>query len=326
MKVIQMGLGPIGQAVVNSGVKRGLEFVGAIDPHPDKAGRDLGELCGTNKLGIKVEKEVDQLCSRYPGAVVIQTTTSSARAAFDQIKPVLQNGCSVVTTCEELALPGVTDPRLEKRINELAKRYNVSVIPAGINPGFLMDALPACLSTVCGRIDRLKVVRVLDARERRVPFQQKVGIGLTTDEFELNKNRYRHMGLVESVHALADTMGWKLDIVEEIIEPLTADQEITGCFTSVKKGDVKGLRQKAFGYINDSIVIEMLMEMYAGAENPRDSVIIKGDNPIESTIKGGVQGDRGTVNVVLNTLPLAAKETGFKLMTDLQGLSYKKLD
>jgi len=47
IKVIHIGLGPIGAGVVRQvAARKGLAIVGAVDIDPDKAGRDLGAVCG----------------------------------------------------------------------------------------------------------------------------------------------------------------------------------------------------------------------------------------------------------------------------------------
>ena len=46
-----------------------------------------------------------------------------------------------------------------------------------------MDALPIALTGVCESVTAIEVDRVQDARIRRLPFQQKIGAGLTREEF-----------------------------------------------------------------------------------------------------------------------------------------------
>jgi 2,4-diaminopentanoate dehydrogenase len=69
-------------------------------------------------------------------------------------------------------------------IHQLAKKYKVAVLGTGVNPGFAMDALPIMLTGVCERVDAIRVDRVQDARIRRLPFQQKIGAGLTREQFQ----------------------------------------------------------------------------------------------------------------------------------------------
>ena len=58
------------------------------------------------------------------------------------------------------------------------------MLGTGVNPGFTMDALAIALSGVCERVDRIEIRRVQDARIRRLPFQQKIGAGLTRRQFQ----------------------------------------------------------------------------------------------------------------------------------------------
>ena len=85
----------------------------------------------------------------------------------------------IVTTTEEAAYPSRANRRLATRIDEAARKAKVAVLGTGVNPGFTMDALPIALTAVCERVDRIEVLRVQDARIRRLPFQQKIGAGLT---------------------------------------------------------------------------------------------------------------------------------------------------
>ncbi|MFQ5811950.1 MAG: dihydrodipicolinate reductase, partial [Anaerolineae bacterium] len=56
IRVVQFGLGPIGQACVKVLLQKpGLELVGGIDIDPQKVGRDIGKICGLNEsLGVVV--------------------------------------------------------------------------------------------------------------------------------------------------------------------------------------------------------------------------------------------------------------------------------
>lgn len=63
IKIVQIGIGPLGQKVVNYASQReGIQIVGAVDLDPEKAGQDLGELCGIKPLGIEVKKPWMRRC------------------------------------------------------------------------------------------------------------------------------------------------------------------------------------------------------------------------------------------------------------------------
>ena len=74
--------------------------------------------------------------------------------------------------------------RYARDVHELAKKAKVAVLGTGVNPGFVMDALPIMLTGVCERVDAIRVDRIQDARIRRLPFQQKIGAGLTREQFQ----------------------------------------------------------------------------------------------------------------------------------------------
>jgi 2,4-diaminopentanoate dehydrogenase len=106
----------------------------------------------------------------------------------------------------------------------MAKRAKVAVLGTGVNPGFLMDALPIMLTGVCERVEPVRVDPIQDARIRRLPFQQKIGAGLTREQFQrkVEEGTVRHVGLAESVSMIADAMGWRLTRITDDIQPRIA--------------------------------------------------------------------------------------------------------
>src|SRR5204862_4880459 len=110
------------------------------------------------------------------------------------------------TTTEEAAYGSRANRSIAKRLDAAARKAKVAVLGTGVNPGFAMDALPIALTAVCERVDRLIVHRVQDARIRRLPFQQKIGAGLTTEQFQrkVDDGSVRHVGLTESIAMIAD--------------------------------------------------------------------------------------------------------------------------
>jgi hypothetical protein len=69
----------------------------------------------------------------------------------------------VVCTCEELCFPWITHPDLASRIDREARRRRVAILGTGVNPGFLMDTLPVCLTAVCQKVEAVRVSRIQNA-------------------------------------------------------------------------------------------------------------------------------------------------------------------
>src|SRR5204863_10149978 len=114
-----------------------------------------------------------------------------------QIERVLKARIPIVTTTEELCYPVRRNAATARKIDAMAKRAKVAVLSTGVNPGFAMDALPIALTAVCERVESMTIHRVQDARTRRLPFQQKIGAGLSREQVdrEVDRGNIRHVGL-----------------------------------------------------------------------------------------------------------------------------------
>ena len=207
----------------------------------------------------------------------------------------------------------------------MAKKVKVAVLGTGVNPGFTMDALPIALTAVCERVDAIHVDRVQDAARRRLPFQQKIGAGLTLAEFQerVEAGTVRHVGLTESIAMIADAMGWRLDRITDEILPKMADTAVSSEFLTVPAGRVRGIIQDGVGFVNGEPAITLHMEAYLGAPESYDAVRVTGSPPIYSRIEGGVHGDVATASITVNSIPavLAAKP-GLHTMRSLRLPSY----
>src|SRR4029434_4503508 len=161
--------------------------------------------------------------------VVMLCTASSIKKVMPQIETILRSKVAIVSTTEELSYPGYTHIRQARQIHEWAKKAKVAVLGTGVNPGFAMDALPIALTAVCERVDRVVVNRIQDARIRRLPFQQKIGAGLTTEQFQtkVDEGSGRHVGLTEAIAMIADALGWTLDRITDDIQPKLASVTVS---------------------------------------------------------------------------------------------------
>ena len=227
------------------------------------------------------------------------------KRVLPQIEAILKLKVPIVSTTEELAYPTKANMRYARAIHALAKKAKVAVLGTGVNPGFVMDALPITLTGVCERVQALRIDRVQDARIRRLPFQQKIGAGLTREQFQrkVDEGSVRHVGLAESVSMIADALGWKLDRITDEIQPRIATETVASDYLAVDAGYVCGIEQDGIGYRDGVPVITLHMEAYLGAPESFDSVEITGSPALKMKIAGGVHGDIATASIVVNSLP-----------------------
>jgi len=322
IRVMHFGLGPVGAAVVKQvAARRGLTSVGAIDIDPSKIGRDLGDVAEVGKrLGVKVSGDAAKALKSAKPHVVILCTSSSIKKVLPQVEAILGARLPIVTTTEELSYPEYTQVRYARKIDALARKARVAVLGTGVNPGFVMDALPIMLTAVCARVDRVSVHRIQDARSRRLPFQQKIGAGLTTEQFErqVADNAVRHVGFTESIAMIGDALGWTLDRITDDIQPKLATVTISSEYLAVDPGYVCGMVQDGVGYRKGEPVIRLHMEAYLGAPESFDTIQIEGTPPLSLRMLGGIHGNVATASIVINAIPkvLAAKP-GLRTMRDL---------
>jgi len=322
LRVVLCGLGPIGAGIARLVLEtEGLQVVGATDIAPDKAGKDLGSVLGLpRRLRVKVEGDPARLLRRTKADVAILSTSSSAKAVKAQVLALVARGMNVVTTCEELSFPAPANAAVFREIDRAARKKKVSVLGTGVNPGFAMDALALMLTAPCARVDRVSVTRVVDAATRRLPLQRKVGAGLNLAQFRraLTEGSVRHVGLVESAHMIAAGLGWKLDKLDETIEPAIAPRDLDTDYLRIPAGAAAGIKQAVRAYRGGELAISLDLQMYVGAESPRDHVLIDGLPPIEMTIAGGVAGDVATAAIMVNAIPrVLAARPGLVTMRDV---------
>jgi len=325
-RLIVIGFGPLGQRVVRYALQRkSVEIAGVVDIDPAKIGKDVGTLSGRRKIGTPVSMSLADALKRRRADVALLTTVSSLKKLEPQVVEAARNRLDVVSTCEELSFPWRTAPTIAARLDRTCRRYGVTCLGTGVNPGFLMDFLPVILTAVNQRVRKVTVQRIQDASTRRVPFQQKIGAGLTRAEFRKKAamGRLRHVGLPESVHMIAHALGWRLTKVTESLKPVIARRPILSGYRPIEPGMASGVDQSGRGYVGNRVAITLRFRAAVGEPKSYDRIEIRGEPDIVSTIEGGVNGDVATCAIVLNAVrSVKAADPGLKTMLDVPAVTF----
>lgn len=327
IRVVQYGLGPIGCKVVQYLNERDhFEIVGAIDADPKKVGSDLGNLAELSApLALNVTADSRDLLEQVNADVVVLTTTSDLKKIRPQIIEILSCGKNVLSTCEELMYPWVTNPEIAEEIDKVAKEHRVSVLSTGVNPGFLMDFLPLVMTAICRDVKRVTVERIQDAQFRRLPFQEKIGAGLSVQEFEnrVRQGSLRHVGLTESMHLVASRLGWILDRTEDVVDPVLAEKPVVTKNRTIEPGKALGVNQIGRAYVDSKEVITLVFRASIGEPEPRDRIVIEGNPDIDMAINKGVNGDTATCAIIVNAIPVVIQaQPGLRTMADISPISF----
>jgi len=248
MRFLSYGFGDIGRRIAALALRRGHECVGVIDSNPDLVGRDAGELMGMARLGLTVSGDAEQTIRNSIPEVVFHATGSYLDRVYPQILSCIRNGASLVSTCETLVYPHYRYPNIAEILHRKAKENRVVVLGAGINPGFLLDYLPAVMTAVCSEVESITAVRSLDAAKRRPSFQRKIGIGLGVDEWRAAAESGAvtgHVGYAESTLLLVDMLGLRWVSVKESQEPIIED------------GAAAGIRGSARAETREGVIVEI---------------------------------------------------------------------
>jgi 4-hydroxy-tetrahydrodipicolinate reductase len=166
----------------------------------------------------------------------------------------------------------------------------------------------------------IRCSRIQDASSRRVPFQKKIGAGITEAEFakRVKDGTLRHVGLGESLHFIAHYVGLKIERWEEDIAPVLASRDLNCAIGPIAKGTPSGVRQTARGYFDEHTVVELEFQAAIGQADPHDRVVIDADPPIDCVIHGGVHGDLATSAIACNAIGrLLAAPPGLHTMASI---------
>ena len=294
LPVIVQGLGPIGLRIAAAALNDPfLELVGAVEINPDLVGRPLSELVdgASDEIVIRQSLAQARVDALADGGILLHCTGSYLSQVSGQLEEALRQELHVVSTCEELAFAQVAHPEIAAGLDVLARRADRTVVGTGVNPGFLMDALPASMSSISHSIRAIHVKRVQNPSRRRVPFQQKVGMGLTRAEWEAKRDAggFGHVGLIESARLLAYPLGWKLVDIRHDMRPCEVDGSDT----------VAGTLETLSGSTYDGHELSLHFEANASVEEEYDEIVVDGTPPLRLRFEGGVFGDDATAAAVL---------------------------
>ncbi len=318
------GLGSMGAGIAKLLRQRGYVLANVWDNDPDKVGRPVGDVIAD---GGEPGPVVSEANGRYPdaGNVVIIATGSFVDEVYHMILEAVQAGQHVVTIAEEMAFPWAGHAEKADAIDAAAKEQGVAVLGTGINPGFVLDALIGFLSSACLTVDRVYARRVNDLAPFGPTVLRTQGVGTTPEQFAVgvaNGSIVGHIGFPESIHLLAQCLGWQIDRIEQDRQPIISTTERSTPYIQIRPGQVAGCNHRAWGYVGSSCVIELEHPQQICPEvegtATGDHIAITGEPGLTMDIQPEIPGGLGTIAVTVNSIPrLLEAAPGLRTMADL---------
>jgi hypothetical protein len=289
VRVVLCGLGAIGSEILRYLVERSHELVGVVDKDPEKVGKTVAELTGL-PTGVRVSASLSDV-PVGSADVAVFSTTSRMSGLVEDITQAALGGLDVVTTSEEMAFPWYSNSGASQTIEKAALEKGVTIVGVGVNPGFVMDLVPSIVAMASKNPSSLHVVRSVDVSRRRHQLQAKVGVGHTRVKFdkEVADGNLGHVGLIESAHLIALSLGHDLQELRHGIFPVLGSEDY-----------VMGVRQFVEGKAGNC-QIRLDLEMTTTSAD-FDVVEVKGDPVVKVRFEKGVFGDSATVAMVVHAV------------------------
>jgi len=291
LRVVQWTTGNVGRRSVRAIVANpDLELVGCYAWSADKVGRDVGDLCGIEPVGVAATDDVAALLALRPGCVVYNPMWPDT----DELVRILEAGVNVVSTAA--FINGRANLADRERILEACEQGGASMFGTGISPGFV-ELIGIAAAGICDRIDKITINEGSDTTLYDSPATElPCGFGRPIDDPELPGMAAKGTAVFgEAVAMVADALGVELDeIVCEAEYAQTTDDVVMDSWT-IAAGCVAGVAASWQGKVGDRTVVELNVRWKKGQTLDPDWQIEEGHV---------IQIDgRPTVRVKLEYLP-----------------------
>ena len=252
-RVVQWTTGNVGKRSVRAVVAHPhLELVGCYAWSPEKVGRDVGELCGIDPVGVAATDDVDALLASAPDCVVYNPMWQQP----DELVRILGAGVNVVSTAAFVngnALGAQRD-----RIAEACERGGSSMFGTGISPGFV-ELMGIAAAGICDRIDKITIDEASDTTLYDSPATElPCGFGRPIDDPELAPMAARGTAVFgEAVALVADALGVELDEIACEAEYAQTTEDLVMDSWTIAAGHVAGVAASWQGRVGGRTVVEL---------------------------------------------------------------------
>ncbi len=337
-RVVQWATGGVGKAAIE-GVQSHpeLRLVGCRVYSSDKVGKDAGVIAGIGGIGVTATDNIDDILAIDADCVIYTPLLPNE----DEVVQLLESGKNVITTV------GWVYPFKSVNIDRLqgACSKGKSVLHGtGIHPGGMTERFPMQLTSFTRAVTHVRAEEFSDIRTYGAP-------DVIGDIMLFGKNpeealasplvRFLANGFGQSIHMIADELGFKLDAeIKTINEVAVATSPIDSPIGVIEPGLVAAQRFTWQGCVNGKPVIEAIVNWFMGEEHfdkpwsfgpegVRYEIEVQGDPTLKSvyhgfhpaTVEAGLLRNEGIVATAMhcvNSVPYVCKaQPGIRSYLDL---------
>jgi hypothetical protein len=253
LRVVQWTTGNVGkQSALAIARHPDLELVGCYAWSPEKVGRDVGELCGAEPMGVAASDDVEALLALRPDGVVYNPMWPST----DELVRILESGANVVTTAAFITGSKLGPER--KKLMDACERGGATLFGTGVSPGFV-DMLGLVMTGISDRVDKVTVSEEAHTMGYDSPETEKpAGFGRPMDDPDLQAMTAEGTAVFgEAVEMMADALGVELDEVVCEAEYAAALEDLDLGSWQIAKGCVAGIAASWQGRVGGRSVVEL---------------------------------------------------------------------
>jgi 2,4-diaminopentanoate dehydrogenase len=337
LRVIQWATGGVGRAAIEAVVAHPeLELVGCWVHSKEKAGREVGDLCGLPPLGVTATNDVDALIALAADCVMYSPIIADPAL----VARLLASGKNVVTPLNWF-YPGKRDVAA---LEQACRTGNSTLHGTGIHPGGITERFPLMVSALSSAITHVRAEEFSDIRTYGAPnvISDLMLFGKTPEEAAASPMvGYLGQGFQQSMEMVAAELGFDID--DKVIsthEVAVATAPIDSPIGIIQPGLVAAQRFRWQHTVRGAPVITVAVNWFMGEEHlapawnfgpqgerfevevsgdPSSHVTFHGWHP-ESVAAGLIRnpGIVATANHCISAIPYVCRATpGIKTYLDL---------
>ena len=336
LRVIQWATGGVGRAAIEGVLAHPeLELVGCWVHSEAKEGKDAGEICGLEPVGVRATRDADALLATEADCVLY----SPVMGQEEDVLRILESGKNVVTPL------GWFFPFASSDVSKLeaaCQRAGVTLHGTGIHPGGITERFPLMVSALTRNVRHVRAEEFSDIRSYAAPFvvREVMLFGKTPEEAAASPMiQILGGGFCQSIDMVAASLGIELDAEKRTNhEMAVATQALDTPVGTLEAGTVAAQRFTWQGTRDGEPVVTVRTNWLMGEEHldppwrldgERFEVEVEGDPSVSMTfhgihpdVQGAVQdpnpGIVATANHCVNAIPyVCAAGPGIKTYLDL---------
>lgn len=275
-RVVVWGTGFVGKLVIPEIIRHPhFELVGVGVSNPDKIGKDVGAICGTDPIGVTATDDVQALIALEPDALVHYGPTAAyARDNIRLITAFLKAGIDV---CSTAMTPWVWPAMAQnpsqwiEPITEACAAGGASCFTTGIDPGFANDLFPMTLMGLCSEVRIVRALEILDYINYEGDYEMEMGIGKPPElQALLEQPDILVMSWGGTIPMMAHGAGIELDAITTTWEKWVTDKPIKTAKGVINAGEVAGIHFTINGIYNGQTRIQLEHVNRIGADAAPD--------------------------------------------------------